>query len=75
MELTLGRLNDNDHVINDPNVSSKQLKITYITDNELLIEDLGSTNHTFVNSTRIKSKIIAKDDQVSLGSRKLVTMK
>ena len=73
MEFTLRIQPDNDYVIDDPVVGWKHLKIGYISDNELLIEDLGSINLTFVNGNRISKKLITPKDQVSLGSYKLDT--
>ncbi len=73
MEFTLGRQPDNDIVIDEPVVGRKHLKIGYVSDNELLIEDLGTTNLTFVNGNRISKKLISPKDQVALGSYKLDT--
>lgn len=73
MEFTLGKQPKNDIVINEPVVSRQHLKITYLADNKLLLEDLGSTNSTFVNGNKISKKLISPLDEVSLGSLKLDT--
>ena len=73
MEFTLGKQPDNDIVINEPVVSRHHLRITYLADNKLLLEDLGSTNSTFVNGNKISKKLISPLDEVSLGSAKLDT--
>jgi predicted RNA-binding Zn-ribbon protein involved in translation (DUF1610 family) len=67
-EFTLGRSPENDIVIDDPFVGRKHLNIVYRSEKELLLEDLDSSNFTFVNGVRIKKKLITLDDQVSLGS-------
>jgi ribosomal protein L37AE/L43A len=65
---SLGRLEDNDIVIKNSIVGRKHLIITYISDKELLLEDLNSTNHTYVNGTKIIKKHITPNDKISLGS-------
>lgn len=67
-EFTLGRSLENDIVIDDPFVGRKHLNIAYRSEKELLIEDLDSSNFTFVNGVRIKKKLVTPDDKVSLGS-------
>lgn len=66
--LTLGRRDNNSLVLEDQFVSSYHAKM-YLKNNEFFIEDLESTNGTFVNNSKIKGKIKLKvNDKIRLGS-------
>lgn len=68
--ITIGRSDDNDIQIKDSTVSSQHAKIvTYYEAS--YIEDLGSTNGTFVNGKRIQKHILNPGDVVSLGTHTL----
>ncbi|MDZ4670456.1 MAG: FHA domain-containing protein, partial [Phototrophicales bacterium] len=65
--LTLGRDITNDITINDPEVSRHHLRITRGTDG-YTIEDLGSTNGTFINGQRLTgSRALNRGDMIGLG--------
>lgn len=65
--ITLGRDITNDIVINDPEVSRHHLRITRDA-NGFTIDDLGSTNGTFINGQRITApKSLSNGDMVGLG--------
>lgn len=49
-------------------VSSQHAKITYLGNNEFEIEDLNSSNGTYVNGYRIRKAIVGVNDQVRLSS-------
>lgn len=51
--LTLGRGNNNDIVIDNPSISTNHVKI-YFEDNEIYIEDLGSSNGTFIDKYKLE---------------------
>lgn len=72
-ELTIGREASNDIVVNQSIISRIHAKVTYIDEEKIQIEDLGSANHTFVNGEKIKNKIISPSDRVTLGSYPLDT--
>lgn len=63
--ITVGRSAVCNIVINNPNVSSNHAKFI-IKDKTVTLEDTNSTNGTFVNGERITSKVVTKDDQITL---------
>lgn len=65
-ELTLGRAASNHVCINDHSVSSNHARIfTYFCVS--YVEDLNSTNGTYVNNKRIKKHLIKPGDNLKLG--------
>ena len=60
---TIGRVEGNDIVIPDPLVSASHARI-FRKSGEVFLEDMGSTNGTFVNGARIKG--VAKIDESSI---------
>ena len=66
-ELTIGRDISNQIPINDAEVSRKHVRLTF-KNNGYAIEDLGSTNGTFVNGQRISGAVQLKvGDLVAFG--------
>jgi len=65
--ITLGRLADNDLVINEPAVSRKHAEITR-TENGYYLNDLNTTNGTFVNRRNIgkESHLLQEGDRICL---------
>jgi hypothetical protein len=68
MKIKIGKANDNDFVINDPQVSRYHALLTQDEERRLLLEDLGSTNGTFVDDCQIVRKQVASDDVVTFGA-------
>lgn len=66
--VSIGRNKSNDLSIDFQQVSGNHAVITPIAANSLIIEDLGSTNGTFVNGLRIKRKIINREDRVKVAN-------
>lgn len=65
--VTLGRDITNDIVINDPEVSRHHLRITRVAEGYNL-EDLGSTNGTFINGQRLSGvRFLNRGDMIGLG--------
>lgn len=65
--ISLGRDITNDIVINDPEVSRHHCRLTR-TSTGYMLEDLGSTNGTFVNGQRLAAaRPLAHNDMVGLG--------
>ncbi|HHW01232.1 MAG TPA: FHA domain-containing protein [Thermoanaerobacterales bacterium] len=72
---TIGRASDSDIVIDDPFLSSKHALITK-RGRGMLIQDLNSTNGTFVNGKRIKKPFRLKErDEVVLGDKKFTFLR
>jgi predicted component of type VI protein secretion system len=68
-ELFLGRDLSNDLVINDPEISRRHSRL-YLQGNGYIIEDLGSTNGTFVNGQRLMGpNMLRPGDLVTFGER------
>jgi predicted component of type VI protein secretion system len=68
-ELTIGRDVSNHIVINDPEVSRRHAKLTSQTDG-YIIEDMGSTNGTFVDGQRLMGPhVLRHGETVMLGEK------
>jgi hypothetical protein len=66
--LTLGRAEDNDVVIEDTYASGHHARL-WIENNQVWIEDLGSTNGTLVNRAKIGGRSVLRPGSVvQLGS-------
>jgi predicted component of type VI protein secretion system len=71
--LTLGRDPNNIIVINDPQISRHHARVTRQGD-WMVLEDIGSTNGTFVNGIRLaKPHTLANGDVVGLGDAVTLT--
>lgn len=64
--ITLGRREDNQVTINDPNVSRYHAQIVY--DKDWWIEDLRSTNGLYVNGKKTKKGLLKTGDEIKIGS-------
>lgn len=69
--VTIGRLTDNVIVIDSPSVSSHHAHV-FRSAQDFMIEDLQSTNGTFVNGKRISRCKLTHGDTVGVGKHKLV---
>lgn len=65
--ITIGRASNNDIVIQDSAVSKNHLKITKTSQGEYVLEDLGSTNGTFVNGKPVRTCKLQPNDVVKIG--------
>jgi diguanylate cyclase (GGDEF)-like protein len=63
----VGRENDVDLVIPRSSVSRNHSRLTIDDDHGWWVQDLGSTNGTFVNEERIVSRLLSDGDQVRFG--------
>ena len=69
-EITIGRKDENSITLSDRHVSGNHARL-FIKNEVLFIEDLKSTNGTFINGTKVegKAKLFAKDE-VTIGNTK-----
>ena len=66
-EIIIGRSSDLDMVLVEDMVSRKHAKIS-TTDGEVFIQDLGSTNGTFVNGEKITRSRLQEGDRILVGT-------
>ncbi len=66
-EIYIGRSNELDVVLVEDMVSRKHAKVAFVND-LLTIEDLGSTNGTFVNGEKVKRARLKEGDRVLIGT-------
>jgi hypothetical protein len=74
MKVKIGKAADNDFVVNDPQVSRYHAQLTQDENGRLLLEDLGSTNGTFVNDSQIVKKNVSASDKVTFGANYILTI-
>ncbi len=70
-DVTIGRSSNNDIQIDNLAVSGKHARIRKVL-NAYLIEDLGSTNGTFVNEKKIDRYELLDGDRVTIGKHILL---
>jgi len=63
---TIGRSQENDIVISDPNVSRRHARLSR-ADNGFIVEDLGSTNGTLLDGAPIDRERIESGDELTFG--------
>jgi pSer/pThr/pTyr-binding forkhead associated (FHA) protein len=73
IDITIGRDIANDIVINDAEVSRKHARL-FVQGDQFFLEDLGSTNGTFVDGQRIAGPhALQSGDSVQMGENVIVT--
>lgn len=65
-EINIGKLPGNDLHLQDNSISRKHCKLIK-TDETYKIEDLNSTNGTYVNGKKIKEKLLKPEDNITIG--------
>ena len=73
-QLIIGRSSELDMVLVEDMVSRKHAKIT-MSGGKITIEDLGSTNGTFVNGEKVKTARIKEGDRILIGTSILKLVK
>ena len=68
MEIIIGRRGEQSFPIMDKAVSGTHLKLTTMPDGNVQVEDLGSTNGTFIDGVRIIKKVVSRNTVVQMGS-------
>lgn len=71
--VTIGRKSDNDFRIDNPAVSGHHARVVKEGDS-FIIEDLGSTNGTFLGTKRIKEQVLADGMEITIGKYVLCFM-
>jgi pSer/pThr/pTyr-binding forkhead associated (FHA) protein len=66
-QIVIGRSSELDMVLVEDMVSRKHAKIT-VSGGKITIEDLGSTNGTFVNGEKVKQARIKEGDRILIGT-------
>ena len=64
---TMGRAAQADFIVDAALVSRVHCRLTLSPANELTIEDLGSTNGTFVNGKKIRAAALSPGDKLKVG--------
>ena len=68
-EFTIGRNTHCDITLNDPLISAEHCKIEIGEDGKYYIEDIGSTNFTFLNRKKLKKKAhLLYGDRIVIGN-------
>ncbi|MEJ2143149.1 MAG: FHA domain-containing protein [Gammaproteobacteria bacterium] len=67
--ISIGRSGENDIFLNDETISARHAKI-YTYYNTSYIEDLDSTNGTYINGKKIQKHLIKPGDVVQIGQHK-----
>ena len=70
-ELYLGRDQNNDLVVNDPEVSRRHARLS-LEGNTYKLEDLGSTNGTFIRGQRLAGPVLLRPGEVITLGEKVV---
>jgi adenylate cyclase len=68
---TIGRMPDNDIELRDSLVSRKHSEIVK-QGNRHAVYDAGSSNGTYVNGTRVESKVLEHGDEIVIGETRIV---
>lgn len=67
-DLTIGRKEDNSITLSDQHVSGNHAKIIF-RNNSLFIEDLNSTNGTYLNGNKVHGKVkVSNKDEIKIGT-------
>ncbi len=69
---TVGRAPAADFILDVPLVSRLHCRLTADPSDQLIVEDLGSTNGTFVNGQRLDRSVLRADDRVTIGRLEFV---
>ena len=77
MIIKIGKAIDNDFVINDPHVSRYHAKLIH-NEEGWLLEDLSSTNGTFVGDRQLRTNEVVKispNDSLRIGEHEFILIK
>lgn len=68
MVIKIGKADDNDFIVNDPQVSRYHAQLLREENGCWLLEDVGSTNGTYVNGSQVIKKRVTPTDEIRLGN-------
>ena len=74
MNITIGRAEDNTFIIHDPEVSRYHAVLMYGEGGELVLQDLLTTNGTFVGDNRIVMKKVVSNDTITFGTNYTISL-
>ncbi len=66
--ITIGSSDDNDIVLNKDHVSTHHAKISLLKNGNYYLQDMGSSNGSFVNGTKVIAKNFSKTDIVKIAN-------
>ena len=66
-EIVIGRANELDIVLVEDMVSRRHAKVL-VADDQVILEDLASTNGSFVNGEKIERAVLAEGDRILVGT-------
>lgn len=72
-EMTIGRSNDCDICLNVVHLSRKHAKVS-VSKTELRVDDMGSSNGTFVNGNKIESALVKPGDELRFDTLKFTVI-
>ena len=72
---TIGRATSADFIVDAPLVSRVHCRLTALANGELEVQDLDSTNGTFLNGERVVSRRLASGDRLGVGRMELVAVR
>ena len=72
---TVGRATGADFIVDAPLVSRVHCRLTALLDGGLEVQDLDSTNGTFINGQRIQTGRLAPEDRLGVGRAELVVLR
>jgi pSer/pThr/pTyr-binding forkhead associated (FHA) protein len=71
---TIGRATGADFIVEAPLVSRVHCRLTASADGSLAVQDLDSTNGTFINGERVETGRLTSGDRLGVGRIELVAL-
>lgn len=71
-EVVLGRSSECQFQVDDDGISRRHAKVCLAPDGKFQVIDLGSTNGTYLNGTRVDSAVLKDGDKIQIGSNTVV---
>jgi len=71
-EVVLGRSSECQFQVDDDGISRRHAKVCIAPDGKFQVIDLGSTNGTYLNGTRVDSAVLKDGDKIQIGSNTVV---